>query len=133
MGAEDEGLAKLESGRFVVEGEWVVGLSRLGPGWSWSWASPLVAVAVAVTGAAAVDVAIGKVSGLCGGSLVSILAGDDLALRQVIGNGLGDGSGVDGPAADVPVDEGEEQNSHGVDAGVVHLLCCEYNGNRAGT
>lgn len=72
--------------------------------------------------AAAVDVAIGKMSGLCGGSLVSSLASDDLALGHIVGDGFGHGPSVDGTAADVPVDESEEQNSHGVDAGVVHLL-----------
>lgn len=72
--------------------------------------------------AAAVDVAIDKMSGLCGGSLVSSLASDDLALGHIVGDGFGHGPSVDGTAADVPVDESEEQNSHGVDAGVVHLL-----------
>lgn len=71
------------------------------------------------------DVAIRKLLGLCGGSLVSMLAGDDFALGQIIGDGLLHGSGVHGTAADVPVHKGEKQNTHGVNASVVHLLRCE--------
>lgn len=94
-------------------GRW--GLSRLGPGRL--WARRFVGDAVAV----AVAIAIGKLSGLCSRSLVIFLGRDDLALGQIVGNSLGDGTGVDNTATNEPVDESENKNSRSVDAGVVHL------------